>query len=250
MSANGQLQGKVAIVTGASRRIGRATALGLAREGASVVVTARAEKAEIEAVADEIRETGAPAMVCMMDVTDETSVAAMADAVSARFGRIDILVNNAAIRRQAVFTELTLADWRGIMAVILDGSFLCARAVLPAMVRGGGGTIVNIGGLTGHLGAVHRAHVATAKAGLVGLTKAIAVEFADRGVTANCLVPGKIGGQRSRTSGEVPPIPGEILLGREGEIEEAASMVVTLCLPGASYMTGQTVHVNGGLYLP
>jgi 3-oxoacyl-[acyl-carrier protein] reductase len=124
------------------------------------------------------------------------------------------------------------------------------RAVLPVMIAGGGGTIVNIGGVSAHIGAKNRAHVATAKAGLVGLTKALAVEFADRNVTVNCLAPGKIGGERSKTSGESPKMPAEILLGREGGIDEAAGMVVALCLPSARFMTGQTVHVSGGLYLP
>ena len=127
----------------------------------------------------------------------------MVDATVQRFGRIDILINNAADRRQAPLTEITLAEWRHITGIIVDGAFLCARACLPHMVAAGGGTVVNIGGVSAHTGAHNRAHVITAKAALVGLTKAIAVEFAERGVTANCVVPGKIGGERSRTSGEV-----------------------------------------------
>ena len=113
------------------------------------------------------------------------------------------------------------------------------------MLENGGGTVVNIGGMTGHTGAVARAHVCAAKAGLVGLTKAIAVEFADQGITANCVVPGKIGGKRSATSGASPDVGAKIPLGREGEIEEAAGMIVTMCLPHARFMTGQTVHVSG-----
>lgn len=246
----GPLAGKVALVTGASRRIGRATALGLAREGADLVVHARSARDEIEAVADEVRSLGRRAEVMMGDVSDEAEVASMVGQAEAVFGRIDILINNAAIRRQSPFTEMSYAEWREINAVILDGAFLMCRAVLPVMVAGGGGTIVNIGGVSAHIGAKNRAHVATAKAGLVGLTKALAVEFADRNVTVNCLAPGKIGGERSKTAGASPKMPAEILLGREGEIEEAAGMVVALCLPAARFMTGQTVHVSGGLYLP
>lgn len=250
IEADQSLRGRVALITGASRRIGRAAALGLARHGADIVVTARSARDEIEAVAGEIRSLGRRAVVTMGDVTDEGDVARMAAEAESAFGRVDILVNNAAVRRQAPLLEMSLADWREINAVVLDGAFLMSRAVLPLMIRNGGGTVINIGGVTGHIGARERAHVCTAKAGLVGLTKAIAVEFADRGVTANCLVPGKIGGKRSATSGASPGMAREILVGREGEIEEAAGMIVALCLPPARFMTGQTVHVSGGLYMP
>ncbi|MGI9511004.1 MAG: SDR family NAD(P)-dependent oxidoreductase, partial [Geminicoccaceae bacterium] len=148
------LEGKVALVTGASRRIGRATALGLARHGADLAITARSAKFEIDAVAEEIRAIGQQAMVAMGDVTDEADVARMVEEAKAVHGRIDILVNNAAIRRQAPLLEMTLAEWREINAVILDGAFLMSRAVLPVMLENGGGTVVNIGGMTGHTGAV------------------------------------------------------------------------------------------------
>ncbi len=244
------LEGKVALVTGASRRIGRSTALGLARHGADLVITARAARDEIDAVADEIRALGRSATVVMGDVTVEADVARMIAEAKAPHGRIDVLINNAAIRRQKPFLEMSLDEWREINSVILEGAFLMCRGAIPVMLEHGGGTIVSIGGMTAHLGAKERAHVCAAKAGLVGLTKAIAVEFADRGITANCVVPGKIGGQRSATSGASPETGVKILLGREGDIEEAAGMIVTMCLPHARFMTGQTVHVSGGLYLP
>lgn len=243
------LEGKVALVTGASRRIGRAIALGLARHGADIVVTARSAREEIEAVAREIEAMDRRAAVVMGDVTQESDAIRMAGEAKASFGRIDILVNNAAIRGQSPLTEMSFSEWREITGVILDGAFLMTRAVLPVMLENGSGTIVNIGGMTGHTGAKDRAHVCAAKAGLVGLTKAIAVEFADRGITANCLVPGKIGGARSATAGASPD-SGEIPVGREGTVEEAGAMVVSLCLPQARFMTGQTVHVSGGLYMP
>lgn len=244
------LDGKVAVVTGASRRIGRATALGLARHGADLVITARAARDEIESVAEEIRGLGRRAKVVMGDVSDEADVSRMVDEAETEFGRLDVLVNNAAIRRQAPFLEMSLAEWREINSVILEGAFLMSRQTIPVMLKSGGGTIVNIGGVTAHIGAKERAHVSAAKAGLVGLTKALALEFADRGITANCVVPGKIGGKRSASSGASPNMSASIPLGREGEIEEAAGMVVTMCLPFARFMTGQSVHVSGGLYMP
>ncbi|PQO22961.1 short-chain dehydrogenase [Rhodobacteraceae bacterium WD3A24] len=244
------LEGRVALVTGASRRIGRATALGLARQGADVVVTARSAHDEIAGVAEEIRALGRQATVTTGDVADEGDAARMVDEARQAHGRLDILVNNAAVRRHAPFLETTLADWREITGIILDGAFLMSRAALPVMLENGGGTIVNIGGLTAHVGAAERPHVCTAKAGLVGLTKAIAVEFADRGVTANCVVPGVIGGTRSPTAGKSPVARSDIPLGREGEVEEAAAMIVTMCQPRSGFMTGQTIHVSGGLYMP
>ena len=244
------LEGKVAMVTGASRRIGRATALGLARHGADLVITAQKAKEEIEAVAEEIRALGRKASVVMGDVSEEADVVRMVAEAQGTFERIDVLVNNAAIRRQAPFLEMSLAEWREINSVILEGAFLMSRQVIPVMLKSGGGTIVNIGGATAHIGAKERAHVSAAKAGLVGLTKAVALEFADRGINANCVVPGKIGGKRSASSGASPDMGAKIPLGREGDIDEAAGMVVTMCLPHARFMTGQSVHVSGGLYMP
>ncbi|RDC75312.1 SDR family NAD(P)-dependent oxidoreductase [Rhodovulum sp. 12E13] len=244
-----RIEGAVAVVTGASRRIGRQTALGLASHGADVVVTARSAKDEIEAVADEIRALGRKATVVMADVTSQDDVARLAETVRAEHGRADILVNNAAVRKQAPLLEMSFEEWKQINSVVLDGAFLTCQALLPLMIETGGGTVVNIGGMTGHTGAPNRAHVCTAKAGIVGFTKALTVEFADRGITANCLVPGHIGGARSASAGAAPA-HGDGPLGRAGTVEEAAAMVVALCLPQAGYMTGQTVHVSGGLYMP
>ena len=244
--------GKVALITGTSRRIGRATALRLADCGADLVIHAKAARDEVEAVAQEVRARGRRALVCMADVTDEASVAGMMQAIRDTYGRLDVLVNNASVRRHAPFLEMTLAEWREIISVILDGAFLCSRAALPLMIAGGGGAIVNIGGVTAHVGASERAHVSTAKAGLIGLTKALAVEFAASNVRVNCVVPGKIGGQRSATSGRglVTGEGNEPLLGRMGDVDEVAALIAAMCLPMSSYMTGQTIHVNGGMYLP
>lgn len=246
------LAGKVALITGAVRRIGRATALALAEQGAAIVINARSSVEEAKAVVAEIEARGGRAIYHLADVTDEAQVDAMVERILEVFGRIDILVNNAANRRHSPFTEMSFAEWREITGIILDGAFFCARAVLPVMIANGGGTIINIGGLSGHTGAYNRAHVATAKAGLVGLTKALAVEFADRGITVNCVAPGKIGGKRAASAGEGVSIPGggEPLVGRSGTPEDVAVMIATLCGPGGRFITGQTIHVNGGLYLP
>jgi 3-oxoacyl-[acyl-carrier protein] reductase len=201
----------------------------------------------------ELEEAGGRALLHLTDITNEAAVCGMVEHVTEVFGRVDILINNAANRRETPFTEMTLTEWRDILAIVLDGSFLCSRAIVPLMLSQGRGVIVNMGGLTAHTGAHHRAHVVTAKAGIVGLTKALAVEFAERGITVNCVVPGKIGGTRSATSGESGgsiPGAGTPLVGRPGKAEEVAEVVRMLCLPTGAFITGQTIHVNGGLYLP
>ena len=164
------LSGKVAIVTGAGRNIGRAIALDLAEAGASILVNVRANRVEAEAVVGEIVSAGGKALLLIGDVADAKFVQAMADAAMAGFGRIDILVNNAALRREKPFAEMDYAEWRAILDVTLDGAFHCTKACLPALRKSGAGTIVNIGGLSAHTGAKNRAHVVTAKAGKAVIT--------------------------------------------------------------------------------
>jgi 3-oxoacyl-[acyl-carrier protein] reductase len=248
LTQEGPLQGQVALVTGGVRRIGRAMALALARDGAAVVVNARSSKAEADAVAAEVEALGGRALVHLADVTDEAAVRRMTEAAVKAFGRLDILVNNAAVRGEAPFLDMTLAQWRQITGVILDGAFLCAREALRPMVANAYGRIVNIGGVSAHLGAARRAHVGAAKAGLVGFTRALAAEFAGEGVTVNCVVPGRIGGERSATSGHGISHP--TLVGREGTPDEVAEIVRTLCGPAGGFITGQTIHVSGGLFMP
>jgi 3-oxoacyl-[acyl-carrier protein] reductase len=242
------LKDQVAIVTGGVRRIGRATALALAREGAAIVINARSSREDAERVAQEITALGGRALVHLADVTDEAAVARMIDEAVARFGRIDMLVNNAAVRGEAATLEMTLDQWRHIISVILDGAFLCVRAVLPHMIRNSYGRIINLGGVSTHLGAPGRAHVAAGKLGLVGLTKALASEFAAQGITVNCVVPGRIGGQRSAHSGQ--GISVAVPVGREGVPDDVAEMIRFLCLPQSGFITGQTLHVSGGVYMP
>jgi 3-oxoacyl-[acyl-carrier protein] reductase len=245
-----ELTGKVAIVTGAGRNIGRAIALALAEGGASILINARSNRAEAEAVAREVEVLGVKALVHIGDVADAAAVQAMAEAALDHFGRIDILVNNAALRREKPFAEMDYAEWREIMDVTLDGTFHCVKACLPALRKSGAGTIVNIGGLSAHTGARNRAHVVTAKAGIIGFTRALAHDLADDGITVNCVVPGLIGTSRPKDR----PQPAhhsthQTIAGGRGRPEDVAAAVRFLCSPGARYITGQAIHANGGAYL-
>ena len=242
------LLGQTALITGAVRRIGRATALELAGLGASVVINARSSRDEALEVQQRVQDLGGQALVCLGDIRDEAFVAGMVAQAVQQFGGLDILVNNASIRADSSLLEMSYAEWKDVTSIILDGAFLCARAALPHMLRAGSGRIVNIGGVSAHLGAPSRAHVIAAKAGIVGLTRALASEFAAQGVTVNCVVPGKIGGKRSATSGK--GIEAHPLTPQEGEVEDVARMVAHLCLPTTRYITGQSIHVSGGMVMP
>jgi 3-oxoacyl-[acyl-carrier protein] reductase len=242
------LAGRVALVTGAGRNIGRAIALALAADGARVVVNVRANRAEAEAVATAIGRAGGEALVALADVTRVYAVEAMVEAAIARFGRIDILVNNAAVRREAPFGEITAREWRDALATVLDGAFHCAQSCLPHLRRSDRGAIVNIGGMTGESGAARRAHVVTAKAGLAGFTRALAHELAADGITVNCVSPGLIDTVRE---GALPHHHRTTVnaLGRRGTPDEVAAAVCYLCGPAARYVTGQMLHVNGGAWM-
>jgi 3-oxoacyl-[acyl-carrier protein] reductase len=245
-----ELAGRVAIVTGAGRNIGRAIALALAEAGAAVAVNGRADRAAVEAVVAEIEAKGGKALTCMADVADEAAVQRMTAATVERFGRIDILVNNAAGRPEQKLETMSLADWRGVLATVLDGAFLTVRAALPHLKKSGAGAVVNIGGVSGHIGTKNRAHVVAAKAGLVGFTKALAHDLAGDGITANCVVPGLIETARDPNA-QLPHhhSVSKTLVGRLGTPEEIAAMVRFLAGPQARYITGQALHVNGGVYL-
>ena len=250
MAGNNELGGKVAIVTGAGRNIGRAIALALAEAGAWIVVNARSNRGEADAVAREIAARGGKALVHIGDVADAAAVQAMADVAIKQLGRLDILVNNAALRREKPFAEMSYAEWREIMDVTLDGTFHCVKACLPALKQSGSGTIVNIGGLSAHTGAKDRAHVVTAKAGIVGFTRALAHDLADDGITVNCVVPGLIGTPRPKDKPEpAHHLTHQTITGARGRPEDVAAAVRFLCGPGARYITGQAIHSNGGAYL-
>ena len=250
MAGSNELTGKVAIVTGAGRNIGRAIALALANGGASILVNARSNRAEAEAVARELESSGGGALVHIGDVADANAVQVMADIAIKHFGRIDILVNNAALRREKSFAEMSYAEWREIMDVTLDGTFHCVKACLPALRQSGAGTIVNIGGLSAHTGAKDRAHVVTAKAGIIGFTRALAHDLAADGITVNCVVPGLIGTPRPKDKPEpAHHLTHQTITGERGRPEDVAAMVRFLCGPGARYINGQAIHTNGGAYL-
>ncbi|HEY8244623.1 MAG TPA: 3-oxoacyl-ACP reductase family protein [Casimicrobiaceae bacterium] len=242
-----ELAGKVALVTGGARNIGRAIARALAAGGASVTVNARSQSDELAQTVQLIEDAGGHAMAAVADVTDAPSVRRMVDAAVERFGRLDVVVNNAAVRIEQPFDTIAFEDWRRIVSIVLDGAFLCSQAALPHLRRAGGGSIVNIGGLTGHTGATARAHVVTAKAGLAGFTKALALDLAPDAITVNCVVPGHIATERAAGHPghrrDLPP------LGRQGLPEEVAAIVRMLCGPDARYITGQSLHVNGGSFL-
>ncbi|MDB5526602.1 MAG: fabG [Rhizobium sp.] len=250
---NHELKGHVALVTGASRNIGRAIALSLAEAGASIAIVARSDRAAADAVAREVEAKGSPATVLLGDVSQEDDAARLVGQVVEIFGRLDILVNNAAVRREAPIETLSFADWREVMGVTLDGAFLMSRAAIPHLLASSQGTIVNIGGLTAYTGAQHRAHVISAKAGLDGLTKALAHELSPRGVTVNLVSPGMIDTNRHHPSAGGEPghhKTTNTLVGRRGTPEEVAAAVRYLASANARFTTGQTLHVNGGAFLP
>jgi 3-oxoacyl-[acyl-carrier protein] reductase len=242
----------VALVTGAGRNIGREIALALHASGHAVAVNVRASVAEGQSVVDEITAAGGQALLCVADVSDRAAVGAMVDAITSQWGRLDVLVNNAAIRREADLAALSVSDWHDTLRVVLDGAFFCSQAALPRLKASGQGAIVNIGGLTAHTGAAERVHVVTAKAGLVGMTRALAHDLADSGVTVNCVSPGLIATERKAASSSEKPkhhATHKSLLGRRGTVQEVAQAVVYLAGPHARYTTGQVLHVNGGTYL-
>ncbi|MBR0667046.1 SDR family oxidoreductase [Roseomonas hellenica] len=247
----GALQGKVALVTGAGKNIGRAIALSLARDGATVVVNGRADRAAVEAVVDEIRAAGGQAIAGIADISDPQAVAAMVESIAGELGGIDIAVTNAGLRRQTPFLDMAFEEWREILSVALDGAFLVAKAVAPQMIRRGGGAIIGLSGISTHVGTPNRAHVSASKSGLEGLMRALAVELAPHDIRCNCVAPGAVDTTRGASAGAMPKSLREsgVPLQRKATVEEIAAMVRFLAGPEGGYVTGQTIHVNGGAFL-
>ncbi len=245
------LEGKVAIVTGSGRNIGRATALELARRGASVVVNARSNRTEADSVVAEIEALDGKAIAAIADVGVQEQVDAMvSDALSA-FGRVDILINNAGLRAADPITDMTLEQWRGVLAVNLDGPFFCSQAVIPGMIERGWGRIINVSGLNAFTGRADWAHVCASKMGALGLTRALAAELAEHNILVNHIVPGAFDttpppGNANAFAGPSAARAAGIPVGRLGLPEEIATTCAFLASDDASFITGQTFHVNGG----
>jgi 3-oxoacyl-[acyl-carrier protein] reductase len=251
MLMNAPLAGKVALVTGAGKNIGRAIALRLAADGAAIVVNGRSDEAAIKAVAEEITAAGGRAMAYRADITKPEEVAAMAAAVAAQFGGVDILVTNAGLRRQTSFLDMSFAEWREILSVALDGAFIITPAFAQQMIARGGGSIIGLSGISTHVGTPNRAHVSASKSGLEGLMRALAVELAPKGIRANCVAPGAVDTVRGASAGSMPSTLADngIPMRRRASVAEIADVVRMLAGPEGGYITGQTIHVNGGAFL-
>jgi 3-oxoacyl-[acyl-carrier protein] reductase len=244
----GKLAGKVALVTGSGRNIGRATVLKLADEGAHVIVNARSNQVEAEAVAREAQARGVKAISVIADMARKDQVEAMAARALTEFGRVDILINNAAIRPHKPFIEVTDADWEMVRGVVLDGALYLTRAVIGSMVTHNYGRILFFTGDGAFIGGSGRAHVSAAKMGLVGFARALASEFAANNIRVNVVSPGIIDTQRANPEwyrGRVPNAQG-IPLGRQGKVDEIAATCLFLVSDDGGFITGQTIHVNGG----
>src|SRR5712691_1909549 len=245
----GKLEGKVALVTSSGRNIGRATVLQLAAEGAHVVVNSRSNQAEADAVAQEVRARGGKALSVLADVSKKDQVDSMVSRALAEFGRLDILINNAAIRPHKPFTELTLQDWEEVRGVVLDGAFYCTRGVIESMVKNSYGRILFFTGEGAFQGAAKRGHVSAAKMGLVGLARSLANEFASQNIRVNVVCPGSIDTSRANPqwyAGRAPDTKG-IPLGRQGTSDEIAATCLFLVTDDSGFITGQTIHANGGV---
>jgi len=244
----GKLVGKVALVTGSGRNIGRATILKLASEGADVVVNARSNEEEAESVAAEARSFGVKALAVLADVSNKEQVDSMVDRTMSEFGKVDILINNAAIRPHKPFVDLTLQDWEYVRGVVLDGAFYCTKAVIESMVENNYGRILFFTGDGAFRGSAQRGHVSAAKMGLVGLARSLASEFAPNNIRVNIVSPGSIDTSRANPewyAGQAPNSSG-IPLGRQGHVDELAATCLFLVSDDGGFITGQTLHVNGG----
>ncbi len=246
MTGATELEGRVALITGAAKNIGRAIAGELAEAGASVVINTRSSKRDAEAAADELRANGHRAIVKLADVTDGAAVKRMVQDIVNELGRIDILVNNAVFHGSTAFEEFSFDAWERTIAVTLYGAFHCTQACIPQLAKAGGGTIVNMGGAFGHKASTGRSATSAAKAGLAGMTRALAHELADRNINVNYVAPGPVNTVRDIPARiDVANIP----MGRFAEIDEVTAVVRMLCAPKGRYITGQTIHVNGGFYM-
>jgi 3-oxoacyl-[acyl-carrier protein] reductase len=243
------LSGKVAIVTGASRGIGRAVAARLAARGAHVIAAARADHAE--GTVSAIQAAGGRAVAASVDVTDRASVDAMIGGTLEQHGRIDILVNNAGITRDQLLLRMKREEWDQVIATNLTAAFGCAQAVIKPMIKQRGGRIISISSVVGQMGNAGQANYAASKAGLIGFSKALAREVASRNITVNVVAPGLIDTDMTRAVTDKVQVDwaAQIPLGRLGAADDVAAAVCFLASDEASYITGQVLAVNGGMYM-
>jgi 3-oxoacyl-[acyl-carrier protein] reductase len=245
----GKLEGKVALITGSGRNIGRATALKLAAEGCNIVVNARSNEQEANAVAREVQDLGVKATSILADVGKQAEVEAMASKALSEFGRVDILINNAAIRPHKPFQSITDDDWERVRGVVLDAGLWLTRALIGPMVENKFGRILFFVGDGAYSGrGSGRAHISAAKMGLVGLARGLASEFAPHNIRVNVVSPGSIDTRRDNPEwygGRAPDAAG-IPLGRQGHVAEIVATCLFLVSDDGGFITGQTIHVNGG----
>jgi 3-oxoacyl-[acyl-carrier protein] reductase len=246
-----QLKGRTALVTGASRGIGRAIALALAEEGADVAVNYVSSEGPAKQVVEQIQQMGRRAILAQADVADYPDTYRMAQEILKEFGRLDILINNAGITSDKTFVKMDPASWRKVLAINLDGVFNCTKVFVEPMITQGRGRVVNITSVIGQIGNFGQANYAASKAGVAALTKSLAKELASKGITINAVAPGFI---ETEMMAGIPDkvqqkLLGQIPMGRFGKAEEVSRACVYLCSQDGDYITGAELSINGGLFM-
>ena len=244
------LQGKSAVVAAGAKNLGGLISTTLAEQGVNVAVHYNSDSTEADAdrTVEAVRAAGVKAVKFQGDLTRPANIVKLFDTAVDAFGGVDILICNASSRGQKAFTEMTHEEWRRVIDISLDGAFFLSQACILHMIEKGWGRIVTLGGVAWHVGAAGRVHNLVAKSGLVGFTRGLAAEFADRNITVNCVSPGHTDTVRPASAGTHPPTMALAPVGRLGQPGEIASMVRYLCQTEAAFITGQVMHVNGGLY--